>query len=412
MRTLADEASLSAFDPQWCLFWAGHVRPAQFAIWEPYLRRSGFRFVVMASRDLIHDKVREKVEALPRCAIVEPYAAASAWLRGTSGFLGFLYVGSNEDNAALMDTFHDLTHVWVGHGESAKKANAHRTASLYDSVFVGDYSAVRRYPRAIRRWVLDGACAIGVPVVDGLRADPWDRPRPIRTLVYAPTWEGHGPNADYTSLDVVGPALLAAMPALLDRGTSVLLRPHPGTGPRRPELKELLEELVGAGARRDMDKAGALTRADLLISDVSGVTSEFLFTRKPAMLPVTPRLLQLFKGERRLREEYPWVYRWDVARESLVDRLAAMERADPLREARAAAARRLFRDHRTVDDAVRTFDLALDVARRRSKRMPVRLAFEARRRLARFHRADATAGDERGEPGEPGAAASIPPDGS
>ena len=159
-------------------------------------------------------------------------------------------------------------------------------ASVYDSVFVADLAAVRRYPRAIERWVRAGAIRIGVPIVDGLDADPWDRPRPIRTLIYAPTWEGRGPNVDYSSLAEAGPRIIEAMPALAKRGTSVILRAHPGTSQRVPALKELLEDMVAAGAiRGGKDKGEDLMRGDVIVSDVSGVTSEFLFTRRPAIMP-------------------------------------------------------------------------------------------------------------------------------
>lgn len=382
MQASAAAEGSAAFDPQWCVFWAHHVRSSQFAIWQPYLRRSRNRFAIMATADEIPDSVRDEVGRLANCAVMEPYAEALDRLAASPEFRGFIYVGSNMDNAALMDAFPDAAHVWVGHGESAKKANRHRTASVYDSVLVADYAAVQRYPRAIRRWVQEGACAIGTPIVEGLRADPWDRPRPVRTLLYAPTWEGFVSGADYSSVADVGPALLAAMPRLAERGTTVLLRPHPGTGIRLPELRDLLDQLEAAGAVRGRVKGDQLMRADVIVSDVSGVTSEYLFTRRPAILPVTTRVRKLMGGEAGIRAEYPWVYRWDVRSESLIDRIEALERDDPLASARDAAAQRLFRDHRTLDDAVRSFDLALAAAHSRHERGSVRKAYERSRAAA------------------------------
>jgi hypothetical protein len=372
-----------AFDPEWCLVWTHHVRPGQFAIWAPYVRHSRYRILVMASADIIADEVRTDIAEMPRVAVGEPYAAAVEWLPDMGAFRGFLYVGSFPTVAVLMDAFPTSTHVWIGHGESANKANTHRTASAFDSVFVADYRAVRRYPKAIRHWLMDGACAIGVPVVEGLRADPWSSPRRIRRIVYAPTFEGRTELADYTSIDVVAPALRDAMPALTARGVSVVVRPHPSTGRRRPALLDDLAGLLEAGAEPGSDKGQDLTSADLLIGDVSGATSEFLFTRKPVLMSVSGSLLALVGGRSRLRAEYAWAYEWDVEREPVLERIAALERADPLAPVRERAARRLFRDHHTVDDAVRTFDLALDAAARRSSRIPVRIAFEARRWVER-----------------------------
>ena len=382
MQASAAASGSVSFEPEWCVFWAHHVRSSQFAIWQPYLRRSRFRFGIMATADEIPDVVRDELDELANCSVLEPYAEALGRLAENREFQGFIYIGSNMDNAALMDTFPDATHVWVGHGESAKKANRHRTASAYDSVFVADYAAVQRFPKAIRQWVLEGACAIGTPIVEGLRADPWDRPRPVRTLLYAPTWEGFVAGADYSSVAEVGPALLEAMPALAERETTVLLRPHPGTGIRLPELRDLLDRLEAAGAIPGGLKGEQLMRADVIVSDVSGITSEYLFTRRPAILPVTPRVRKLMRGEAGIRAEYPWVYQWDVRSEGLVDRIEALECDDPLASARDAAARRQFRDHRTLEDAVRSFDLALAAAHARHSRGSVRRTYERSRAAA------------------------------
>jgi hypothetical protein len=382
MRPVSDVASLRSHDPQWIVFWAGHVRPGQFAIWAPYLRRTRYRtLVVRNGRMAIDESVLAAVEPMPRCAIAEPFQQVVTWLEASSDLRGFLYVGSYRQNAELMDAFPDATHVWIGHGESAKKANRHRTATVYDSVFVADYGAVRRYRRGAREWIAAGACAIGVPVVEGLVADPWTTPRPIRTILYAPTWEGGSDAADYGSLPLVAPALLGAMPALRERGVEVIVRPHPSSGHRLAARTALVDALLEAGARTEPDKAVAMTAADVLIGDVSGLTSEFLFTRKPVLLPIWPQLDTLLDPDTRA-SEYPFAYAWDVAATPLLERLATLETSDPLAGARTAAARRVFRGHRTIDDAVATFDLALDAARGRAGRLSVRHAFELRRRFA------------------------------
>ena len=385
MQAIRDEAGLLAHDPQWVVFWAGHVRPGQFAIWAPYLRRSRYRTLVARNgRMPIDDGVLAAVEPMPRAAValVEPFDELVAWLARLPDLRGFLYVGSYRQNAELMEAFPLATHVWIGHGESAKKANRHRTATVYDSVFVADHEAVRRYRRGPRQWIAAGACAIGVPVVEGLRADPWTTPRPIRTLLYAPTWEGGSAASDYGSLPVVTPALLDALPTLRARRIEVIVRPHPSSGHRLPERAAMVEALLAGGAVTEPDKAAAMTRADVLIGDVSGLTSEFLFTRKPVLMPVWPELDAVIDARTRDRE-YPFADAWDPAREPLADRLAALERDDPLAGIRDRTARRVFRGHRSMEEAVATFDLALATARLRGGRLSVRRRFELRRRIAR-----------------------------
>jgi hypothetical protein len=385
MKSPRGLAELQAFDPQWCVFWERTVGAAQFAIWLPYLRRSRYRYVVMASGDGFPADVRDAILELPNCAILEPYAESWALLRKCRGFKGFLFITHRPDNFRLVRGMSGALHVWLGHGESGKRSSGSRTASLYDSVFLASYAGLRRFPRSIRRWVGDGACAIGTPIVEGAFADPTPGPRPIHTILYAPTWEGYRDEVDYSSLPEFGPLLAAAIPRLADAGVDVVVRPHPATGKRRPDYAEIVDALVAAGASHGGDKARAFAEADLMISDVSGVLSEFLFTRKPTAMPVTHRLLAVTPAAK-LQREYGWVDRWPIDGLDIEARVAEIATTDRLRRARLAAADRTFRGHRSLDDAVATFDLALSTVRWRRSWIPPRYVFEARRLKARVLR--------------------------
>ena len=180
MGSAAETDSLLDFDPNWCLFWGQGVTGFHLDIWLPYIRQSRNRFVIMAGEDRFSDYVRQRVDALPNCVILEPFAMAKPWLKLCPNFRGFLYIGTKQENFKIVNSYGGKLHVWLGHGESDKIYNAFRTASLYDSMFVARYGVVKRYPRAIRRWVAQGACAIGTPIVDGLVKDPWEKPRPVR----------------------------------------------------------------------------------------------------------------------------------------------------------------------------------------------------------------------------------------
>ncbi len=183
---------------------------------------------------------------------------------------------------------------------------------------------------------------------------------------------------------MMAPLLLDLLPALTARGTEVIVRPHPWTGRRLPELKASVQALYDAGAVAEPSKTAAIERADVLIGDVSGMTAEFLLTGRPAIMPVTAKLTRREKDSDWLAVEYPWVYRWDPSRESLLDLLATIEATDPLRRRRAAEASRKYRHHRSLADAVRTFDLALDVIGWRRTPVPLRYPFEARLLLSRL----------------------------
>ena len=369
------------FDPHWALFWARGVTGFHLDIWVPYLRNSRNRYVVMAGEDRFPESVRATIASLPNVRILEPYQNAKAWLRPCPSFKGVLYIGTKTENFRVVNSFGGKLHVWLGHGESDKVYNAFRTASLYDSMFVARYGVVRRYPRAIRRWVAAGACAIGTPILEGATKDPWSAPRPVRTILYAPTWEGHSDRADYSSLAEIGPGLIEALPGLKARGIRVIMRPHPSTGVRVAALREWRDAIFAAGAEPGGDKAADFTAADVMISDISGVTAEFLFTEKPILMPVSDRLAGLGKDEARLASEYPFAYRWPVDGSSLVERLTELSSRDPLRDTRARAARDMFRGHRSIQEAALSFDLALSSVAWRKTRIPVRWVYELKRRV-------------------------------
>lgn len=374
------KVDLLAFDPHWCVFWGEAVTAFHLDIWAPYLRRSRHRFAIMAGEDGFSAAVRQQIAELPNCRIVEPYAAMKPTLHRCPSLSGFLYVGSRRENFKVVNSFERKLHVFIGHGESDKVYSGSRTASIYDSVLVSRYRVVDRFPRSIRRWVRAGALAIGSPIAEGTVKDPWRHPRKVRTILYAPTWEGHGPRGDYTSLPEVGPALVAALPALSERGITVIVRPHPVTGMRLPQLRDVRDAIYEAGAARGRTKAEDFADADVMLSDISGVTAEFLFTEKPTIVPITRALTAVGVDEARLAAEYPWAYRWDVENEGLLDWLDRLESSDPLRSARATAARAMYRGHRSLEEAVATFDLALSCVRWRRSRIPPRYVFEARRR--------------------------------
>jgi len=162
---------LVRFDPQWCLFWGRSVLSSQLDVWFPYLKRSRHRFVVMGTTG-IGAPDRERLAALPNVMVLDAYETTLDRLGRCQHFEGFLYVSTVEENFVNVNRQRRRLHVFIGHGESGKGGSGSRTASIYDAAFVADYGVVRRYPRAIRRWVGSGALAIGAPVVMSNR-EPW-----------------------------------------------------------------------------------------------------------------------------------------------------------------------------------------------------------------------------------------------
>jgi hypothetical protein len=364
------------FDPQWCVFCGRSGDTAQLETWIPYLERSRSRFAILTPDD-IGEEIRERIADAPNIRIIEPYVQGLEWLVASRGFRGYLYVGSSDENFLTINRHPDAAHVFIGHGESGMPGCEFRTGSLYDAIFVADYAAVRRFPRAIRPWVWRRAMATGAVIVDGVAKDARVHPRKIKTILYAPTWEGIEGD-DCASVDVVAPILGRLVPELAGQGIEVLLPVHPDPGGGPPGLREALTPLLGAGVVTGRSKAEAFDRADVLISDIAGVAAEFLFTEKPSIMPIVPDLAAIGVDARWLDREYPWVYRWDTTADGLHALLREIETRDPLRGRRASEARRKFRHHRSIDDAAQTFDLALSTLTWGVRPIPLRFPFEVK----------------------------------
>jgi CDP-Glycerol:Poly(glycerophosphate) glycerophosphotransferase len=373
-------AEIAAFGPDWALFWGDRVSLSQLSIWLPYLRRSCNRFLVMSGPGEVNPGVPAALAGVENVRLGGPLEEMKKPLRAVPGFRGAIYVSTRPANLSMVMAFPRRAHVWIGHGESEKGSSGPRAASLYDAVFVARSSAVGRFPNAVRPWVTAGACVIGAPITEGVVKAPWDRPRRVRTILYAPTWEGRRPGADFSSLPEVVPALARAMPLLRERGVDVQVRPHPGTGSRLPAYKAMLSELRSAGARGGSAKADDFAAADVMISDVSGVTPEFLFTEKPVIMPFTATLAARGRTSAAISRDYAWAYQWQVDAEDISALIDGLATEDPLARKRSVEAARMYRGHATLDEAARTFDTALATVGRGRGRVPLRWAFEARMR--------------------------------
>jgi hypothetical protein len=188
----------------------------------------------------------------------------------------------------------DLVHVHVGHGESDKDYMASNQLKAYDYVFVAGQAAVDRLAARVRGLDPDRVVMIGRPQVPpSVPAAPGAE----RTVLYAPTFEGDGAGARYTSLDTMGTAIASA---LLTAGWRVIYRPHPMTGvndPRMAAADRAVRALVGAAGvdgRIDTDTpfGDLVSRAGVLVADVSAVVVDWLpsgrpfFVTHPAGIPV------------------------------------------------------------------------------------------------------------------------------
>ena len=255
------------------------------------------------------------------------------------------YVNASSGNGALVRYSH-LRHIYLGHGDSDKPPSYNPTHAMYDSIFAAGPAAIRRYAEHGVQIPAEKFCIVGRPQVEEVRpaAGPIkDVEHP--TVLYAPTWRGHVEETMLYSLPVgetdrpgpAGPRGQRDLPA-----ASVQLRlpgrrrrgaPDPAAaGRRRPPVRPSRTS-GDAEAEQVRSILDCINQADAMVSDVSSVVSDFLFSGKPLAMVAVPSEPDRFVAE------YPiaraaYVIRGDLTNvEPVLDQLLESDPMAPQRTA-------------------------------------------------------------------------------
>jgi hypothetical protein len=191
-----------------------------------------------------------------------------------------LYPSNNGKNIHMLRN-RSMAHVFIGHGDSDKAASSNPYAKVYNQVWVAGPAGRDRYLRAGVGVRDDDIVEVGRPQLAGLAQASEGTAGPLRTVLYAPTWEGwDADDLTQTSLILLGPQIVRA---LLDDAPPlrVLYKPHPLTGTREPRAAKAHKKIAamiadanqargsahgspaGSGPADAMGSAGAAAAAEL-----------------------------------------------------------------------------------------------------------------------------------------------------
>jgi len=280
--------ALKAVRPDFAIHISGPSGSAyQVNMWLPLLERAQRPFIIIVREaDLYHEVARGTsvpVVFAPNLADLDQLAA----LRFGTVF----YVNNGVKNGHLVRRV-SLHHVQLLHGESDKVSSRNPVAAMFDALFVAGQAAVDRYWTHNIAIPADRFHIVGRPQVEGIEA-----PRALAngvapTVLYAPTWNGFFDDADYSSL-VIG---LPLVQALVDEGARVIFRPHPYSY-KSPSLRDAvariesllashaaatgIDHVFGARATTDASTTDCFNWSDAMVSDVSSVPIDYLFSEKP-----------------------------------------------------------------------------------------------------------------------------------
>jgi CDP-glycerol glycerophosphotransferase (TagB/SpsB family) len=311
----------------------------QVMMWLPYLKRAGLRFIIIARNTVPAAALAEQTDV----PVVEARGIADLDALVVPSLKAAFYVNASSGNGALV-RFQHLTHIYLGHGDSDKPPSYNPTHAMYDQIFAAGPAATRRYAAHGVRIPVEKFTIVGRPQVENVKQSTTpiaDVPQP--TVLYAPTWRGHVEETMLYSLPV-GERIVSA---LLARGATVIFRPHPFSydfpedAAAIARMSSLLEDdrrktgrphLWGAAAEKDRSILDCINDSDAMVSDVSSVVSDYLFSGKPFAMIAVPAEPQAFVAE------YPVARASYVVRADLADLDGQLERmlgADPLAGQRA-----------------------------------------------------------------------------
>ena len=337
---------------------AGRIRPVflvhweaprgtayQIGMWLPYLERLGVPFFILVRsetnfRDVL--ALDPSVTTAPvilrkRLTDIDPIMAPS--------LKAVFYVNTATKNAHTI-RYADLTHIQLNHGDSDKAPSYNPVFRMYDKDFVAGQAAIDRFADHGVEMPPGIFTIVGRPQVETVRIAE----RPIGdhaapTVLYAPTWAGFYADSNYSSL-AVG---YQVVESLVRRGCTVVFRPHPYSR-RSPLLRTECDRIIallqrdaaesgrahvtGPAAEQEMTVVDCFNASDAMVSDVSSVVGDYLYSEKPfAMVAVSEGAEEFVREFPVARAAYVLEARDGRLRE-LEATLDAMLGPDPMREQR------------------------------------------------------------------------------
>ena len=289
----------------------------------------------------------------------------------------FLYVNNGRSNFQTL-SYAPAVHVHINHGESDKLSMVSNQAKAYDAVFTAGPAALRRHRRALIDFDESKLISVGRPQLD-LDYENELPETTLRTIMYAPTWQGENDNNNYTSIDCYGPQIIEA--ALATEGTRVIYKPHPRVaGARQADMKaghrrimELIEAANEEGGEHLVLRTGNILAmfadVDLMITDISSVGLDFLYLKADSPMLLTDRRT----NRKQLTDESPVASAVPVIDADTVDTLPEMI-ADALanggdKDARAEARALYFGDYGVGESRVAFIDTVQRLIAERAEKL-------------------------------------------
>ena len=341
-RKIYDElpARVEELAPKFVFYWdAPRGTAYQVGMWVPYLKRIGEPFFIMVRNPNTFAQAASVSDDVP--VILARTMADMDRLVPESLTTAF-YSNNGAKNAHFV-RYPQLTHVQLLHGDSDKASSFNPITAMFDRIYVAGQAGIDRYYNNGVDIPLEKFRIVGRPQVEEIMpgTEPiGEKPNPV--VLYAPTWRGAYSDASYSSL----PIAEDLFDELLKLGCSVIFRPHPycmKDAEYRAVIAALHAKLdrhadetgtrhiYGEEAEKIMSVTDCFNACDAMISDVSSVVVDFLYSEKPF------GLVSMGKDAKEFVEEFPLAevsYVLTEDRSGWAHQLDSLLRSDPMTDQR------------------------------------------------------------------------------
>ncbi len=255
----------------------------QLKLWLPVFEQVGKPFDVLLRNPALVEPVRKLTKA--KVHLFDKFET----IPNNKNLKLIFYVNNSPYNSDAAK-FPGITHVQLMHGDSEKTASFNPVTGMFTKVWVSGQAAVDRYERNgvlihPKKFVL-----VGRPQLEGIKQSSAKAPK-RKTVLIAPTWGGSADGEVYTSL-ALAPSYARD---LIRLGHRVVFRPHPFSH-RDPADRLIIEQvwslleadgkdhLYGPAAEAQLTVTECINLCDVMISDLSGIVSDWLYSLKPFLL--------------------------------------------------------------------------------------------------------------------------------
>ena len=178
----------------------------------------------------------------------------------------------------------DIEYVFVQHGVGSNNMGMRKgCVDHFDTVFCAgphqreEVEQTEAFYKLPAKTLVD----VGYPLIDNMRADYQSREHKVnerKKILIAPSWQND---------NIVDSCLEEILDSLKGKGYDIIVRPHPQEVRLKAEYMETLKQKYNGGdieIQTDFSSNNPILEADLLITDWSGISWEFAFTKQSPIL--------------------------------------------------------------------------------------------------------------------------------